>query len=658
MGVTIKKGTELERFVQLVEAGEKSVSVQPDGMPDVLLCQEPPSNDLQFKEDIARLQSPLRIACVVNAIPERVLHIFAAICEGLTKDKKCYVSFSDQDAWISAVRWAIPRADRSDAALVGITEHHRELHVGKACRRLSDRGYHIEIDTNGPLLGPGVQTAIAEHIGKQIARAGGATVLQWICSVVKDRDLLHDGLWLLGNQVGNYKVARPPEIPIGWLFAIAMRHIHRRGTANISTQEAQDTLDLTIDYATTIDCQRYNQFDGMNLHAVDFVPVLEQSLKWRELFSLPQVPPLTLATLREAFAQAEWPAESDDLRFCVKKLLAESERLLTRSKDADVTSVTSGTARQRFPLLWRHSRAEPGTANAEYLGPFEPKKRNHDRIVFFETEDGDVMVLPRAMTTSAALITIFELIWSYKLKGTNKFVGDVFEKAIYIACKAKSSSVYESVHYHVGKANHEIDVAAKVGNHVLLIETKAKMLTSKSRTVDMIAFLKDYTDSYLRLLKQLVQHDRSLTEGLTPLTTDGEDTSELRVTKVAVSPLSFGPSSDSSLASVMLCAVANARFESLTDNPDDTAVVAELNTAIEEIMQLIPEADRVNLFGYMMGVIWLDIGQLLYVIKRCRSLDELLSPIRNVTTGSQDFWTEVANADRSGFSKGRWYSPG
>ena len=591
MAVTIKKGTELERFVQLVDAAETRLAVQPDGIPDVLLCQEPPSNDLQFKEDIARLQSPLRIACVVSAIPERVLHIFAAICEGLTKDKKCYVSFSDQDAWISAIRWAIPRADRSDAALVGISEHHRELHVGKACRRLSDRGYHIEIDTNGPLLGPGVQTAIPEHIGNQIARAGGATVLQWICSVVKDRNLLHDGLWLLGNQVGNYKVARPPEIPIGWLFAIAMRHIHRRGTANISTQESQDTLDLAIDYATTIDCQRYNQFDGMNLHAVDFVPVLEQSLKWRELFSLPQVPPLTLATLREAFAQVEWPAESDDLRFCVKKLLAESERLLTGSKDADVTSVTRGTARQRFRLLWRHSRAEPGTVNSEYLGPFEPKKRNHDRVVFFETKGVDVLILPRAMTTSAALNTIFELIWSYGLKGTNKFVGDVFEKAIFIACNAKSNSVYENVQYSVGRANYEIDVAARDGNHVLLIEAKAKMLTSKSRTVDMIAFLKDYTDSYLRLLKQLAQHDRSLTEGLTPLTTDGEDTSDLRVTKVAVSPLSFGPSSDRSLASALLRSVANSRFESMTGNQNDIAVVTDLNAAIEEIMQLVPEGE-------------------------------------------------------------------
>lgn len=199
MGVTIKKGTELERFVELVDAAEKSLSVQPDGIPDVVISQEPRSNNLQFKREIERFQSPLSIACVVGAIPERVLHILSAVCKGLTKATKSYVLFSNRDAWISAISWANPRSDRSDAALVGISEHHRELHVGEACRRLSDRGYHIEIDTNGPLLRPEDQTKIVEHIGNQIARAGGAIVLQWICSVVKDRDLLHDGRWLLGK---------------------------------------------------------------------------------------------------------------------------------------------------------------------------------------------------------------------------------------------------------------------------------------------------------------------------------------------------------------------------------------------------------------------------------------------------------------------------
>ena len=129
------------------------------------------------------------------------------------------------------------------------------------------------------------------------------------------------------------------------------------------------------------------------------------------------------------------------------------------------------------------------------------------------------------------------------------------------------------------------------------------------------------------------------------------------MTKIAVSPLSFGPSSDKILSGALLRSVTHSRFESVTGSQRDIDVVTDLNTAIEEILRLIPEKDRMNLLDFTMDVAWLDIGQLLYVIKRCRSLDQLLAPISHVTFSSQDFWTEIASADRIGFSEDRWFPP-
>lgn len=48
---------------------------------------------------------------------------------------------------------------------------------------------------------------------------------------------------------------------------------------------------------------------------------------------------------------------------------------------------------------------------------------------------------------------------------------------------------------------------------------------------------------------------------------------------------------------------------------------------------------------------------MLYILKRCRSLDVMFAPIDHVTFSSQDFWTEIASADRMGFSKEEWVSP-
>ena len=78
-----------------------------------------------------------------------------------------------------------------------------------------------------------------------------------------------------------------------------------------------------------MDCQRYNQFDGLNLGASDFLQAVEESLAWRELFTLPQVPPAALATIRLAFSQITWPTGTDDLRRDLDGLFVELDVLLS-----------------------------------------------------------------------------------------------------------------------------------------------------------------------------------------------------------------------------------------------------------------------------------------------------------------------------------------
>ncbi len=79
------------------------------------------------------------------------------------------------------------------------------------------------------------------------------------------------------------------------------------------------------------------------------------------------------------------------------------------------------------------------------------------------------------------------------------------------------------------------------GHEIVLFETKKKALTSKSRTGDMMAFIDDYTRSFLATLRQLVRHDRNIKRGLTPLNRIDDDLIALRVTKIAASPVSLRP---------------------------------------------------------------------------------------------------------------------
>ena len=99
----------------------------------------------------------------------------------------------------------------------------------------------------------------------------------------------------------------------------------------------------------------------------------------------------------------------------------------------------------------------------------------------------------------------------------------------------------ENVSYVANGQTLEIDVIAREGDEIVLIEAKAKSLTSKARTGDSIAFFADYNKSFLAQLRQLVRHETHIKSGVTPITKKGEDLDSLRVTQIAVSPLSYGP---------------------------------------------------------------------------------------------------------------------
>ena len=217
----------------------------------------------------------LKIACAAGDIPEIAVQVFDKIIRQLTEEGRCYVPLTCSDAWMRAIRWAMPRIELPDS-----TVRDRQLQVGMACRRLRQRGYHVDIGAHGPYLDDETQAAIAQRISFLILQAGGANVAHQICAFIRETNKLHDGLWLLGNQVVSIDNISPPALPIGWLFSLAIRHIHRKPSSRKFQVTLQTAADLAIDVAACLDCQRYRQFEEMSLHATDFLRVLAESLTW------------------------------------------------------------------------------------------------------------------------------------------------------------------------------------------------------------------------------------------------------------------------------------------------------------------------------------------------------------------------------------------
>lgn len=245
---------------------------------------------------------------------------------------------------------------------------------------------------------------------------------------------------------------------------------------------------------------------------------------------------------------------------------------------------------------------------------------------------------------------------------TTAVVGEVLERSIAIGCEGKTPHLWQRQSYSVGGQSFELDVASREGDRVALFETKAKSITAIARTLDVVAYLSDYADSYLNLLLQVARHEKHLRSGLTPITSAGEKCQDLRPIKVAVSPLSFGPASDKHLASQLVLAMVNANLRASVSGAE--GAIAKYNgakqAALAYLVDLAPKNKEglLNLHAYLIDVFWLDLGQLLYALSRAGSVTDALSPLHHVTFSTRDFWTEISIADQGHLLDGKWLPVG
>ena len=621
-----------------------------------------PADGLVHRNELDRLCGSLKAAHHAGDVSDTAHRVLYAIARDLSAEGFCYLPLTYSNEWLEAIAWALSHPCSLPSDHLPHAGKDRRLAVGTACRALRTRGHQVDIGAHGPVIDDHTRARIAREVDSGFAKLGGINAAEQLCRIVRDTQKTHAGLWLLGNIPGRIDQPPRPAVPFGWLLSIALRNIHVTPSAQDPADSWDSTVRLAIDFAATMDCQRYNQFDGFSLDAPDFLPALEESVRWRELFTLPQIPASVLPTLRDAFLQIAWPDGTEVLRRDVDELFGEVHRLLETLPEDRLTVKTRLTTCAHFPALWRHASAPRGKVNAKYLDPLGGQPRDHDRSVFFQAHDDQVIVLPRSLTAAAACEAIFRLVWTKAdPEPAKRIVADTIEKSIAIACrKSHPAHVWEKMSYHEHKTNLEIDVAVREGQEIVLFEAKAKSLTSKSRTGDMMAFIDDYTKSFLALLGQLVRHDRNIKQGLTPVTGPGDDAAALRITKIAVSPLSYGPASDHVLTNALLHAIADARLNSVQGDPEHVRILSAFNKAVERSVKIIDKIapkknGKVDMASYLMRVSWLDLGQLLYALERGHSVIDAVSALSHLTFSTRDFWTEAAFADRKALSVRNWH---
>jgi|GEM_PF-2455239 len=638
---------DLKQFVDLVRKSEKA-NITTSRTPAVILSNQ---NGTFAADEFRRLCASAEMAFHAGEVTDTTADVARTLSDTL-REGYLY-SLTEEIKWIEAISSALasplpkyPGADPTRAEV-----------VGRACNRIKAGGRQISIQAFGPEWKmPSFQNA-CRQIDVSVSRLGGRVIIDKIGALLQNQNKIFEGVWLFGDTGLSMGDPKNPAIPYGWLLGLAAKHAHRKNKCRKPEVAWRSLIENATDIAASFDCQRYSQFEGMNVPPLEISRVIEESVRWRGLFFTPQMPNSVLKIIQKAF-ESELRANNapEELKGLVRTLWQESTGLIEMLTTDHSTVLDASYVRTVFPKLAEHASSSSKNVNSSYLLPISVPARSDTQFVFLQGPEKKFLLRPLSMTAQAVCETIFTLIWKTKLlkgKQKEKIVGDIMERCLADACEDKADIVRHGMIYNVGRDEYEVDVAARTGNRITLIETKSKPLTAMGQVAGSAMFYQDYAKSYLPMLKQLLRHEKYVKEGQTELLNSDETVEDLRIEKIAVSPVSFGPVGDRMLTTHLHSAFFKAKVSPVSGCDEGTVeAVADFNKALKEtqnwIIKTAPrnEKDKLKLTPLFLSTHWLDLGQCLFAIKKAGQLDNALKPIRHLSYQSRDFWTEYAFSSR------------
>ncbi|TDQ66189.1 hypothetical protein ATL17_0176 [Maritalea mobilis] len=613
------------------------------------------SNDGLDAAEFWRLAQSMQIAAHLGEVAQEEANVATIIADNL-ESGVCH-PFSQDQAWLDAI--SIAKAINGRSPRPRIPE--RTIGVAASCARLKKNGRSISVNAFGPSWDQQSLKDACREIDSLAQLIGGEVIIKQLGYAKDKTNQIYDELWLFGETGLGVLEMKEPSLPEGWLLALAAKHM---GQANIARKPEKCWQSLRTkmsDVASTFDCERYSQFEQLDIHPADFFRSVQSALLWKELFTAAQAPSRALPYIRDAFNKLLVLDKHADFLALLKLLWSEFDALSRQTVYGGSLSMTVVEANRDFPNLMEHSYARNGDINRNYIVPFDECATNDGRFVLFQGPTEKVLVRPTSITNSAFLETVFRLMWRLLKKDAEKLSGGVVEFALKLACTNKADKLLSCEKYTVGKETFEMDIAARSQSNVTLIEAKSKSLTDQSRSGDMFSFLSDLSKSYFPMMTQLARHEKHLKAGLTALASIGDPIGELKIEKIAVSPLSYGPVGDKILASAIHRSLVNYNLVSIEDDPQKAKIISDFNNAykdsINEIKTVAPKQDdRVEFHAYFLHTNWVDLGQMLYALDRANSVADALGPMRHISFMSRDFWTEVAYSDKQTLLSGRWKS--
>lgn len=394
--------------------------------------------------------------------------------------------------------------------------------VAEAATRMQQRGYHFTLDCGTFLIQTHEVEKIMADIGQLLRQLGCVDALAQIINLSRNTYECAYGQILFGPKYALGLGERPPAVPVGLLFNIAVK-LPLRGTRHSLTRRRaawDKAIALARDFAAMLDLESYSQFTFMNADISQIEVKLRQAAHYDHCFTIRQWHFNFTSEFLANFFGLNFNAEmKQKLGWDVSDILNLTDVLSDCVKQypsvIPVQSLTNGGIQPKLvdcmlPYL-THAECE---ANKNYRSPFDAAGLNMMLRPAIWSKDKHNLIFPTDSSTGPA---IFEAVFDALKEIANEAVisklrGEGTERLTnYVFKKYGFSPTFEDAKYDLGGSNNgECDLVFEDDENIIFVECKAKALTRGAMTGNQGDALLDFAGSVFASQAQALKHERIL----------------------------------------------------------------------------------------------------------------------------------------------------
>lgn len=462
----------------------------------------------------------------------------------------------------------------------------REFSVGKAARRLRERGYAVE--QHGDRLGLSIpdDDLLVARIEELVRTLGGLSVARKLFQTIQSTYDVPLGRYLITRKI---HVGRPMslDIPWGYLLALAGKHLYEKARSTDPQSHWDELVVLAKDYAALHDVQDYSPPIFESLTTDELPESLARRALYDTIFTFPQLRPTDVVRILRPLLY-KIPADKpygagwtlNDIYAVIERIyqcigeqcgpvtlhvghVSRSVPGVKRAIAKDIIlSVLSHPLEGPNRLFSRptgrttkQSDGGPDTGNNLYFKPLLP------------LNGGKFVVLDKSVAGVAFVEAVISTLRDIE-KGQfqSDVVGKGLENLVRQELAAHGITTYTGEYLTQAGINGECDQVIDEARHLVFLESKAKPLTRNANAGSDVDVIVSLAASVIAAQEQAMGHEVQLrrdktlrlTESNHELTWQGQE-----VDRIAVALFDFGVFQDRMTLSKLLPQILPARYTAI-----------------------------------------------------------------------------------------------